>query len=90
MSRAHDTSLTSCACPAYVLISAPLNGFQSRNVRSLPHVRRYAPLTLIAGGGKAYYLDNANLFCVDLTSGKQQWSTDEGPGGQGQGLREWV
>ena len=34
----------------------------------------YAPLTLIAGGGKAYYLDNANLFCVDLKTGKQQWT----------------
>jgi len=34
----------------------------------------YAPLSLIAGGGKAYYLDNTNLFCVDLKTGKQQWT----------------
>jgi len=32
------------------------------------------PLSLCAAGGKAFYLDNTHLRCLDLASGKRLWS----------------
>jgi len=38
------------------------------------NLARLAPLSLIAGNKKAFYLDNEKLYCVDLKSGKESWN----------------
>ncbi len=43
--------------------------------KSGKNLARYAPLTLIAAGKKAFYLDNENLYCVDLETGKELWQS---------------
>jgi len=35
---------------------------------------RLVPLSLTAGNGKAFYLDNRNLYCVDIKSGDDCWN----------------
>ncbi len=37
------------------------------------NLARLAPLSLAAGNARAFYLDNQNLYCVDLHSGKERW-----------------
>ena len=37
------------------------------------NLARLAPLSLAAGNNRAFYLDNENLYCVDLPSGVQLW-----------------
>ena len=37
------------------------------------NLARLAPLSLTAGHARAFYLDNENLYCVDLRSGKERW-----------------
>ena len=37
------------------------------------NLARLAPLSLTAGNRRAFYLDDRNLYCVDLHAGKQLW-----------------
>jgi len=38
------------------------------------NLARLAPLSLVSGNNKVFYLDNEKLFCFDLQSGKELWN----------------
>jgi outer membrane protein assembly factor BamB len=49
--------------------------------RSGESVRRLAPLSLAACGGRAFYLDDKNLTCLDLRTGRDLWQAPCPAGG---------
>jgi len=49
--------------------------------RDRKNLSRLVPLSLTAGGGRAFYLDGSKLYCLELRSGKVLWDVPfETPG----------